>query len=76
MTVNLARVVHVWMDGYNKYVFSKRPDLRRVDYGDISARLDLRKRLRCKSFQWYLENVYPDQNIPADNFVALGEVNI
>lgn len=26
----------------------------------IESRLDLRRKLRCQSFKWYLENVYPE----------------
>ena len=75
VTVNLARVVHVWMDDYKKFVFVKRLDLKTVDHGDLTPRLELRKRLKCKSFKWYLDNIYPEQQIPGANYLAYGEVS-
>lgn len=73
---NLARVVHVWMDDYKKYVYVKRPDLRSNEYGDISNRLELRKTLNCKSFKWYLENIYPEQVLPGKKSIKFGEVSV
>ncbi|XP_042783085.1 inactive polypeptide N-acetylgalactosaminyltransferase-like protein 5 isoform X4 [Panthera leo] len=40
--------------------FLRRPGLKSVAYGNISERVELRKRLGCKSFQWYLDNVFPE----------------
>ena len=48
---------------------------RNVDIGDLTSRRDLRQKLGCKSFRWYLENIYPESQMPLD-YYYLGEVNI
>lgn len=43
------------------------------DYGDISDRIALRKSLKCKSFDWYVKNIYPELFIPGEA-AATGEI--
>ncbi|XP_027836580.2 putative polypeptide N-acetylgalactosaminyltransferase 9 isoform X2 [Aphis gossypii] len=69
---NSIRLAEVWMDDYAKYYYERiGNDLG--DYGDITSRKELRRKLKCKSFKWYLENIYPELFIPGDA-VASGEV--
>ncbi|XP_043824297.1 polypeptide N-acetylgalactosaminyltransferase 11-like [Dromiciops gliroides] len=60
---NSLRLAHVWLDEYKEQFFLQRPDLRSKGYGNISERVELRKILGCKSFQWYLDNIYPELEI-------------
>jgi len=55
-----VRAARVWLDEFQDNFFNTRPELKNMDVGNITDRLELRKRLDCKSFRWYLENVYPE----------------
>lgn len=72
---NTLRTVLVWMDNFSKYFFMSRPDLLQVKAGDLAPRQKLRERLKCESFQWYLDNVYDKRKFIYDrNVIAYGWV--
>ena len=70
---NTRRMAEVWMDEYKDFYYRLKPDARNYEFGDVSERLALREDLQCKSFEWYLENIYPDSPIPLKP-IAQGEI--
>ncbi|ESO02363.1 hypothetical protein HELRODRAFT_65162, partial [Helobdella robusta] len=70
---NSVRTALVWMDDY-KDLYFKKTSTHLGSYGDISGRVALREKLQCKSFKWYLDNVYPDQFVPTD-CLAMGPIS-
>ncbi|XP_038078195.1 polypeptide N-acetylgalactosaminyltransferase 13-like [Patiria miniata] len=64
---NAMRVVEVWTDEYKENFYNRLPHLRSKDFGDVEDRRQLRQRLGCKSFEWYLKNVYKELYVPDMN---------
>ncbi|XP_052771535.1 polypeptide N-acetylgalactosaminyltransferase 13-like isoform X2 [Mya arenaria] len=70
---NTQRIVEVWMDEYKAFFYKINPSVKNTDYGDVSARKDFREQKKCKSFRWYLENIYPESQMPVE-YYSLGEI--
>eukprot|EP00056_Hartaetosiga_gracilis_P007135 m.104556 g.104556 ORF g.104556 m.104556 type:complete len:659 (-) comp12640_c0_seq5:167-2143(-) len=70
---NSKRLAEVWMDDYKKFFYdSHQKSLQKMEIGDISPRVNLRKKLKCKSFKWFLDNVMPDLFIPDKDHIIYG----
>jgi hypothetical protein len=70
---NMRRVIDVWTDDYSPFLIKTLPGIENVDPGDLTERKQLRIKLQCKSFQWYLDNIYPETHLP-QNFYHVGQI--
>lgn len=63
------RVAETWLDGMKKFFYAshmiyefKRTGFEPEEYKSLQERQALRRRLKCKNFEWYLYNVVPGIN--------------
>jgi polypeptide N-acetylgalactosaminyltransferase len=59
--VNKLRTIQGWLGNYSRFALSQLGGTAlTTDYGDLSPVRDVQQRLQCKSFDWFMHNVYPD----------------
>lgn len=62
---NKLRTAEVWMDEFQSLVkFASGPLPASLPIGDLEPRKQLRKKLNCKDFRWYLQVVTPNLFVP------------
>jgi polypeptide N-acetylgalactosaminyltransferase len=74
---NYKRVALVWMDEYAEHLYKRNPSIRAMEpgehvdrsqwhiglfAGDLTKQLEVRTRLKCKSFDWFMKEVAFDQD--------------
>lgn len=57
---NLKRVAEVWMDEFKEALYATEPEKYKLDPGDLTKALLLKRTLNCKPFKYFLEVIAPD----------------
>lgn len=45
------------MDNWAQYLYKRRPHYLRIDPGDLSEQRELRNKLHCKDFDWFMREI-------------------
>jgi len=73
---NNKRLARTWLDEFEiLYNFTLSSVSLKEDCGIPEKMLKIKKELKCKPFQWYLQNVYPELAMPAEGDIAFGQIH-
>ena len=61
---NALRVARVWLGDHIKHFYSAITGVETLSPGDLTERFELKEKLKCKDFSWYLNYVYPELEVP------------
>ncbi|XP_033750178.1 inactive polypeptide N-acetylgalactosaminyltransferase-like protein 5 [Pecten maximus] len=73
---NYKRAISVWMDEYSRYVYGFYPEMKSFSMGDVDERFMLKRKLRCRPFDWFLTNIWPELFTYDVNVTASGGVGL
>jgi polypeptide N-acetylgalactosaminyltransferase len=58
---NNKRVAEVWLDEYKQYFYDRHPErYEKLDIGDISKQLAMKKKLVCRPFHYFFDVIAKD----------------
>ncbi|CAK8674801.1 N-acetylgalactosaminyltransferase 7-like [Clavelina lepadiformis] len=57
---NYKRVIETWWDEYSQYFYMRRPEVKRIDTGDLTKQKAIRQTLQCRSFDWFMKEIAYD----------------
>ncbi|XP_050080380.1 putative polypeptide N-acetylgalactosaminyltransferase 9 [Anopheles maculipalpis] len=74
---NSIRLAEVWMDEFKQIIFDIYgiPKYSEEEFGSVATRKAIRQSANCKSFGYYLENVFPEMHNPLVPGAFRGEVH-
>ena len=76
---NYQRLADVWMDEYKDYYYATSHlhlTYTKDELTSLDARRQLRKRLQCRNFSWFLANVIPEMALPpGGNVTYFGQIS-
>lgn len=73
--INLMRTAEVWMDEYKSLIYLFYNDFKNnPSLHNLTDRLELKRKLKCKPFSWYVKNVIPYKYIPDKDSKMYGKL--
>ncbi|XP_037027892.1 polypeptide N-acetylgalactosaminyltransferase 16-like [Bradysia coprophila] len=77
---NTRCIAESWLEDYKFFFYSTQPKAQPIEMDtntcskSIQKANRLKQKLQCRSFRWYLQNVFQELRIPNDQQVAFGEL--
>ncbi|CAO1427030.1 unnamed protein product [Diamesa tonsa] len=69
---NFKRISEVWLDEYKTLPYQLEPErYANVDAGDLTKALEIKNKLKCKPFRYFLKHIAPDM---ANVYPPLAEI--